>query len=59
MKNELKEGDEVITFVRHSSGKKRSVVGKIKSVQKIFKRKVYVITGGIVEDFTTSTVEKA
>lgn len=58
MKKEPKEGDTVVTFVRHSNGTKKRVTGKIKSVKNIFKRKVYLIVDGVVEDFTTSTVQK-
>lgn len=57
-KIEFKVGDEVTSFLKHSSLGKIPVRGKIKEVIGKYGRKTYVISGGIVADYPTRTVRK-
>ncbi len=58
-KIEFKIGDEVVSYLKHSSLGKIPVRGKIKEVIGKYGRKTYVISGGIAADYPTRTVKKA
>lgn len=58
MSKDLKVGDEVVTFVLHSTQKKLKVHGFVKEITKTFGNTNYIITEGIVEDFPSRTVKK-
>lgn len=58
MKLNKKIGDSVITNIRRPSGKNLKVKGKIKNISKQFGDiPLYEITEGMVEDFSTRSVE--
>lgn len=57
-KKEFNVGDIVTAYLRHSNGQKKKVIGEIKRISKYYGLKTYIITDGIVEDFSTRIVEK-
>lgn len=57
-KKKFKVGDTVETFLFNSSHKKRVIRGKIKAITQEYGTESYVVSGGVVEDFSVRTIKK-
>lgn len=58
MKTKPKIGDIIECYLMQMSGKKKLVKGTVKDIRQEFGRTSYVITEGIVEDFSTRNIKK-
>lgn len=58
-KPKFKIGDTVVSNLRHSSGKKISVKGKVKKVTQQYGYVTYTVTDGVADDFSTRIAKKS
>lgn len=56
-KKEYKVGDIVSAILLTSSGKKKTVRGQVKKVTKYWGLTTYIVTKGIVDDFSVRKVK--